>query len=93
MVNRVEAEELARDRFAAMLRHPFPEATDLEIAREWAPRLDRSERQVRNWLACDHAASITDIFVVGATLGVWTSAQLIVGERTRDDILNQIGRK
>ncbi|MFW2541512.1 hypothetical protein ACN2XU_02640 [Primorskyibacter sp. 2E107] len=91
-VNRVEAEALARASFAAMLRHPFPGATDAEIARAWAPRLDRSERQVLNWLAGEHAASVTDIYIVGATLGVWASAEILVGQRTRDDILAQIGR-
>ena len=93
VANRVEAEALAREKFADMLRHPFPELTDAEIARQWAPRLERSERQILNWLASDNAASVTDIFIVGATLGVWKSAELIVGESTRDEILEQIGRK
>ena len=93
VANRVEAQDLARDRFAAMLRHPFPGASDHEVARAWAPRLQRSERQVLNWLACTHSASIEDIYIVGAALGVWTSAQVLVGERTRDDVLAQIGQK
>ncbi|MEQ8258076.1 MAG: hypothetical protein RH980_18685 [Roseovarius confluentis] len=93
IANRVEAQDLARDRFAAMLRHPFQGASDHEVARAWAPRLQRSERQVLNWLACTHSASIEDIYIVGAALGVWTSAQVLVGERTRDDVLAQIGQK
>lgn len=92
-VNRVEAQDLARDRFAAMLRRPFLDATDTEVARAWAPRLQRSEKQILNWLHGTHSASIEDIYIVGATLGVWTSAQVLVGERTRDDILAQIGRR
>lgn len=92
IANRVEAEDLARDRFAAMLRDPFPNKSDHEIASIWADRLQRSPRQVRNWLDLTHSASVTDIFIVGATLGVWKSAEIIVGERSRDSILEQIGQ-
>lgn len=92
VANRIEAQDLARDRFAAMLRHPFPGECDTAVARAWAPRLQRSEKQMLNWLRCTHSAPIEDIYMVGATLGVWTSAQVLVGERTRDDILSQIAR-
>lgn len=70
--NRVKAQSVSRRQFAAMLRHPFPEATDREIARHWAPRLTVHERTVLNWLAETHSASIEDVFIVGATHGVWS---------------------
>lgn len=90
--NRIEAEAFARERFQLMLRHPFPGATDKEIARTWAARLNVSERTVENWLAGTHTASITDLTIVGATHGIWGSAAIFVGELTRDEVMNRIGR-
>lgn len=91
--NRVEAQDLARARFADMLRHPFPDASDREIARSWAPRLGVSDKTIQNWLACSHSASIEDIFIVGAAHGVWTTMQILVGESTREEYLEQMGQK
>jgi hypothetical protein len=92
-VNRREAQEYAREKFAKLLREPFPGASDAEIARQWAPRLQRSERIIKMWLACETSASIEDIFIVGATHGVWATAQIVVGEERREDVLNRIGQR
>lgn len=93
VANRAAAQDLARDRFAAMLRYPFPGASDAAVARAWAPRLQRSEKQVANWLSGVSSAPIDDIFIVGAALGIWDTSKILVGERTRDDVLAQIGQK
>ncbi len=90
--NRVKAQSVSRRQFAAMLRHPFPEATDREIARHWAPRLTVHERTVLNWLAETHSASIEDVFIVGATHGVWTTMAIMVGDRTREEFLTEMGQ-
>lgn len=93
IANRVEAEELARARFAKLLRDPFPGSQDFEIARYWAVRLGTTERTVRNWLACDTSASITDIFIVGAMHGVWSSAAILVGDDSRAEIMGRISQR
>lgn len=90
--NRVNAQIVARQRFAEMLRHPFPDESDAEIARAWAPRLQVSEKTVLNWLACNNSASVEDMFIVGAVHGVWTTMQIMVGERTRESFLEQMGQ-
>jgi hypothetical protein len=93
VANRVEAELFARERFALLLREPFNTESDKEIARSWAPHLGTSERTVENWLACTHSASITDMTIVGATHGIWQTAAIFVGEDTRAQVLNRIGRR
>lgn len=90
--NRVEAEEFARKRFARLLRDPFPGASNREVARHWSPRLQCSERQIMNWLACTHSASITDMTIVGATHGIWQTAQIFVGEDSRGEVMKRIGQ-
>jgi hypothetical protein len=91
--NRVEAEEFARERFAKLLRQPFPGRSDREIAQAWAPRLQRSDRQIMNWLACTHSASITDMTIVGATHGIWQTASIFVGEDSRADVMKRIAQR
>lgn len=90
--NRVQAEIFARERFARLLRAPFPDQADKQIAAHWAPHLGVSERSVENWLACTHSASITEMTIVGATHGVFQTAAIFVGEDRRDEILQRIGR-
>jgi hypothetical protein len=90
--NRVKAQSVSRRQFAAMLRHPFPGTTDREIARHWAPRLTVHERTVLNWLAETHSASIADVFIVGATHGVGTTMAIMVGDRTREEFLTEMGQ-
>lgn len=91
--NRVEAEEYARERFAALLREPFPGLSDKQIAKHWAPRLGTSERTVENWLRCETSASITDMTIVGATHGIWQTAAIFVRDDTRDGVMERIGRR
>lgn len=90
--NRVEAEAMAREAFAAMLRDPFPGESDAEIARRWSDVLGRSPRQVRNWLDGTHGASFADAVIVGGCLGIDRAEMLITGGRLRDDVLAQIGQ-
>jgi hypothetical protein len=89
-VNRVRARELARERFAAALREAFPGKTDSEIARQAAPILDRSERQIRNWLSGESSPVIEDVYTVCAILGVWKTMEILTQDQTRNDILGQI---
>lgn len=93
VVNRVEAEIAARETFAALLRAPFPESSDAEISRHWANVLQRSPRQVLNWLRLDSSASFTDAYVVASTHGVWETARIAVGELRREDVLARIGQR
>ena len=91
-VNPVKAQEFARERFADMLREPFPGLTDKQIAAHWAPRVNRSERTVENWLSLTTSASIDDMLVVGATHGVWESCRIFVGDDTRAEVMEKISR-
>ncbi|GAA6190873.1 hypothetical protein [Phaeobacter sp. NW0010-22] len=92
VVNRVEARELARGRFAVALRAAFPGKTDSEVARLAAPVLDRSERQIQNWLAGVSSPVIEDVYTVCAILGVFQTMEILTQDQTRNDILGQIGQ-
>ncbi|WP_300067796.1 hypothetical protein [uncultured Ruegeria sp.] len=93
VVNRVEARELARGRFAEALREAFPGASDNEVARLAAPVLGRSERQIQNWLSGMSSPVIEDVYTVCAILGVWKTMEILTSDRTRNDILGQIGQR
>ena len=54
----------ARRWFARMLWRAFPAASEREVAREAAPVLGVSERQVVNWLRCDHDAGVSYVTAV-----------------------------
>lgn len=92
VVNRVEARDLARARFGEALREAFPGRSDSEVARLAAPVLDRSERQIQNWLSGTSSPVIEDVYTVCAILGVWKTMEILTVDQTRNDILGQIGR-
>ena len=92
IANRNRAEEYARERFRALLREPFPNMSDREVAEQWATKLNVSERTVQNWLAMTHSASITDLTIVGAAHGIWQTAAIFVGESSRSEVMEKIGR-
>jgi hypothetical protein len=92
-INRVEAQELARHKLADLLRAPFPNMSDRAIAAEWAPRLQRSTRQVENWLKSESCASFSDAYAIAAIHGLFPSIAILVGEDTRSDTLKRIGQK
>lgn len=92
-VNKVEAAEIARASFARLLREPFPTLSDQAVAGIWAHRLDRSEQTVLNWMNCRNAAPIDDVFVVATMHGVWETARIMVGESTRQDLLNKMAQR
>ena len=89
-VNRIKAAEIARPRFAEMLRAPYPGASDAFIAREWAKALKRSPETVQNWLDCKNAMTIDDAFAIATAHGVYETMAILVGEDTRQDLLSEM---
>lgn len=91
-MNRVEARDVSRARFAEALREAFPGHGDAEIARMAAPILGRSDRQIRNWLSCESSPVIEDVYAVCAILGVWRTMEILTKDQTRNDILGRIAQ-
>uniref|UniRef100_A4WTC0 Uncharacterized protein n=1 Tax=Cereibacter sphaeroides (strain ATCC 17025 / ATH 2.4.3) TaxID=349102 RepID=A4WTC0_CERS5 len=56
----------SRKRFARMLWRAFPSDSERDLAATAAPVLGVSERQVRNWLQCEHDAAARHVFAVMA---------------------------
>ncbi|MDF3413265.1 hypothetical protein HKX54_02260 [Sulfitobacter sp. M57] len=91
--NRVEAAEYAQERFNRLLRQPYPDASDRELASLWAPRISVSERTVQNWLSGATTPSLTDLVIVGSTHGIFQTAAIFVGEDTRAEVMTRIGQR
>lgn len=64
-----ETKKTARCVFARMLWTAFPSSSERDLARRAAQVLGVSERQVINWLRCDHDASVSVVFAVMAIAG------------------------
>ncbi len=64
-----ETKKTARCVFARMLWTAFPASSERDLARRASAVLDVSERQVINWLRCDHDASVSVVFAVMAIAG------------------------
>ena len=60
----------ARRWFAALLWRAFPGDSEREVARQAAPVLDVSERQVINWLRCENDAAVSYTTAVMFLVGV-----------------------
>lgn len=63
------SKDTARERFAALLWRAFPAPSERALARRAAVVLGVSERQVINWLRCDHDAACSYVFAVMAIAG------------------------
>lgn len=59
-------DKASRKRFARLLWRAFPSASERDLAATAAPVLGVSERQVRNWLQCEHDAAGRHVFAVMA---------------------------
>lgn len=55
--------------FAALLWRAFPAPSENELAQRAARALDVSPRQVKNWLRCEHDASLRYVLAVMAIAG------------------------
>lgn len=67
----------SRKAFASLLWRAFPSPSEHDLARKASRVLDVSERQVKNWLHCDHSAPIQHFFAVAAIAG----AEIILRDR------------
>jgi hypothetical protein len=92
VMNRTLAREMSRARFADALRAGFPNSPDVQVARQWAKVLGRSERQIQNWLAGDSSAGVEDVYAVCASLGVFKTMEIMTRDRTRNSILGDISQ-
>ncbi len=92
-MNRVEARDISRRRFAGAIQEAFPGHSDAEVARRAAPVLGRSERQIKNWLDCTSSPAIEDVYTVCAILGVWRTMEILTKDQTRNDILGRISQR
>ena len=61
--------DAARARFARWLWRAFPARSADDLARRAAPVLGCTERQVRNWLACENDASLRFVLRVLVVMG------------------------
>ena len=59
----------SRRAFAALLWRAFPSPSENEVALKAARVLDVSDRQVRNWLRCEHSAAWHYVAAVMAVAG------------------------
>ncbi len=62
----------SRKWFAGMLWRAFPAESERGVAQRAAPVLDVSERQVINWLRCDHDAALSYVTAVLVIAGAET---------------------
>jgi hypothetical protein len=62
--------------FAAMLWRAFPSPSEHDLSLKAARVLDVSPRQVRNWLRCEHDASLRYVTAVMAIAG----AEVVLGK-------------
>lgn len=67
--NAVDHAAASRRWFAAMLWRAFPSHSEHDLALKAARVLDVSPRQVRNWLRCEHDASLRYVMAVMAIAG------------------------
>jgi hypothetical protein len=65
--------------FAALLWRAFPSRSEGDLAVKAARVLDVSPRQVRNWLRCEHDASLRYVTAVMAIAGAEVVFGLVEG--------------
>ncbi|TRD16942.1 hypothetical protein [Palleronia caenipelagi] len=88
-----DLQEVARLRFANMLRALFPEASDAEVARACAAYLGCSPKTVERWLALETGASFEAVFALGCRFGVFRTAELLTLGQSRHSVMALIGRR
>jgi len=69
--------DVARDWFARALWRAFPGPSEAAVAKGAARRLGVSERQARNWLRCEHDASLRHVAAVIMVLGAGAVTPLV----------------
>lgn len=89
-VNRVELQQVARDRAAALIRAAFPAESDRACAKAAATWLQVSDRAVLNWLAGDHAVPFEIIFALGCRVGVFVVMEVMTMGQSRSTWLGRI---
>lgn len=93
IANRVVAQQVARERFCAVLRYPYPNQTDSFVARQWAPTLGTTPRTIENWLAHITSPKIEEAYVACACLGVWATMEIFTEDKTRNEILKEMSSR
>jgi len=91
-VNRVSLQEVSRQRAANLLRQAFPAASDRATARAAHHFLGYSERQVLNWLSCEHSMPFDAVFAIGCKVGVFAVMEVMTEGQSRVSVLNMIAR-
>ena len=84
-VNKVALQDVARQRFADMLREVFPGKHDAETAAKAAQVLGYSKDTVRNWLDCKNEPPFGVFFAIQARFGAGRAIDLITlgeGQKT-----------
>ncbi|MCJ8336796.1 MAG: hypothetical protein MJH10_21680 [Epibacterium sp.] len=89
-VNRVHLQDVARERFADLLRVAFPAETDAAIARDASEFLQTSEKTVRNWLDMSHSAPFDVVFAIGCRVGVFRVMDVMTRGESRHTVLGSI---
>ena len=89
-INRVSLQEVARQRFADLLRVAFPATSDAGIARDAAAFLQVSEKTVLNWLHMTHSAPFDVVFAIGCRVGVFAVMDVMTRGESRHTVLGRI---
>lgn len=92
VVNRVEAREFARLRFAEMLVEASNGETIGEIAADMAPILQLTKRQIENYLKGDSSPAFEHVVVVGTILGIWRTMEICTLGKNREEVAKLIGQ-
>jgi hypothetical protein len=94
-VNRVALQDVARERFADLLRVAFPGGSDIEVARQAARVLGYHEKTVLNWLRCETAAPFEVAFAIGAMelVGVFRVMDVMTRGQSRGSVWGLITGK
>ena len=71
----------ARRWFAALLWRAFPSPSERDLSEKAARALGVSDRQVRNWLRCEHDASLRHVTAVILIAGAEAALARLEGGR------------
>lgn len=91
-VNRMALQEVARERFANMVRALFPAESDTETARLCAEFLGYSDKMVVRWIRKESGAPFDAAFALGCKFGVFRIMELLTLGQSRHIVMRKIAK-
>jgi len=89
-INRVSLQDVARERFADLLRVAFPARDDAGVARRCSEVMGVTEKTVRGWLKMEHSAPFDIVFAIGCMVGVFKVMEVMTRGESRHTVLGKI---